>query len=114
MTEHGDAGLRSLAWRDRVRVAAAIFLWLPSGSGLWRREDSAAGGGVGFRTGPPPRGLSNLGARGAPGENEGQLGKLRQRKAQKHPSDPFPPQGRRREGYLSRDPRRHNLNSSSP
>lgn len=41
-------------------------------------------------------------------------GKLRQRKAQERPSDPFPPQGRRRERRLSRDPRRLNLNSSSP
>ncbi|XP_046937603.1 LIM domain-containing protein 2 isoform X1 [Lynx rufus] len=65
---------RSLACLDRVPAAAATFLGRPYGGGPWRREDSAAGGGVGAGTGPPPRGLSNLSAHGDPGGPEGQPG----------------------------------------
>uniref|UniRef100_A0ABI7XD18 LIM zinc-binding domain-containing protein n=5 Tax=Felidae TaxID=9681 RepID=A0ABI7XD18_FELCA len=109
----GAAGPRSLAWLDRVPAAAATFLGRPYGGGPWRREDSAAGGGVGAWTGPPPRGQTSAPTeiRAGPRANRG---KLRHLKAQGHSGYPFSPQGRRRERHLSRDPRRFNLNSSAP
>lgn len=74
VTGHRGAGPHSLAWLDRLPAAAATFLGLPYGGGPWRREDSAAAGGVGAGTGPPPRGLSNLSAHGDPGGPEVQPG----------------------------------------